>query len=148
MFRDSSKALLAGLMWAIITVRLFPPRESWTGRMESPKREPPTHPWSLAGPGGRGSPTAVLSRPHSCSGQVRQSPRLRSTSPLIRTLGFYCCLVARSFPTLCDSFGDCSSPGFSVHRISQARILEWAAISFSRGSSGFWDRTQVSCFSK
>lgn len=29
MFRDSSKALLAGLMWAIITVRLFPPRESW-----------------------------------------------------------------------------------------------------------------------
>lgn len=32
MFRDSSKALLAGLMWAIITVRLFPPRESWMGR--------------------------------------------------------------------------------------------------------------------
>ena len=31
MFRDSSKALLAGLMWAIITVRLFPPRESWMG---------------------------------------------------------------------------------------------------------------------
>ena len=30
---------------------------------------------------------------------------------------------------------DCSPPGSSVHGISQARILEWAAISFSRGSS-------------
>ena len=30
---------------------------------------------------------------------------------------------------------DCSLPGFSVHRILQARILEWVAYSFSRGSS-------------
>ena len=29
---------------------------------------------------------------------------------------------------------DCSPPGSSVHGISQARILEWVAISFSRGS--------------
>ena len=29
---------------------------------------------------------------------------------------------------------DCSQPGFSVHGISQARILEWVAISFSKGS--------------
>ena len=33
---------------------------------------------------------------------------------------------------------DCSLPGSSVHRISQARILVWATISFSRGSS-WWD---------
>ena len=33
---------------------------------------------------------------------------------------------------------DCSPPGFSVHEISQARILEWVANSFSRGSS--WPR--------
>ena len=40
---------------------------------------------------------------------------------------------------------DCSLPGSSVHRIHQARILEWVAVSFSRGS--FWPRnwTQVSC---
>ena len=40
---------------------------------------------------------------------------------------------------------DCSPPGSSVHGISQARVLEWVAISFSRGS--FWSRdwTQVSC---
>ena len=37
-------------------------------------------------------------------------------------------------PTLGDSV-DCSPPGSSVHGILQARILEWVAISFSRGSS-------------
>ena len=52
--------------------------------------------------------------------------------------------VAQSCPTLCDTM-DCSLPGFSVHGISQARILEWVAISFSRGSSQPRDRTQVSC---
>ena len=36
--------------------------------------------------------------------------------------------------TLCDPV-DCSPPGSSVHGIHQARILEWVAISFSRGSS-------------
>ena len=39
---------------------------------------------------------------------------------------------------------DCSPPGFSVHWILQARILEWVAISFSRGSSWSRDRTWVS----
>ena len=40
---------------------------------------------------------------------------------------------------------DCSPPGFSVHEVSQARILEWVAISFSRGSSRPRDWTLVSC---
>ena len=40
---------------------------------------------------------------------------------------------------------DCSLPGSSVHGILQARILEWVAISFSRGSSQPRDRTRVSC---
>ena len=39
---------------------------------------------------------------------------------------------------------DCSPPGSSVHGILQARILEWVAISFSRGSSQTTDGTQVS----
>ena len=45
--------------------------------------------------------------------------------------------------TLCDPIG-CSLPGSSVHGILQARVLEWVAISFSRGSSWPRDRTQVS----
>ena len=39
---------------------------------------------------------------------------------------------------------DCSLPGSSVHGISQARVLEWVAISFSRGSPQPRDQTQVS----
>ena len=42
--------------------------------------------------------------------------------------------VAQSCPTLCDAM-DCSPPGTSVHGILQARILEWAAMPSSRGSS-------------
>ena len=42
--------------------------------------------------------------------------------------------VAQSCLTLCDPM-DCSLPGSSVHEILQARVLEWVAISFSRGSS-------------
>ena len=53
-------------------------------------------------------------------------------------------LVAQLCPTLCDRM-DCSPPGSSVHGILQARILEWVAISFSRGSSWPGDRTWVSC---
>ena len=45
------------------------------------------------------------------------------------------CLVAKLYLTLCNP------PGSSVHEISQARILEWVAISFSRGSSQPRDRT-------
>ena len=40
-------------------------------------------------------------------------------------------LIVQSCPTLCDPV-DCSSPGSSVHGISQATILEWVAIPFSR----------------
>ena len=45
--------------------------------------------------------------------------------------------------TLCDPM-NCSPPGSSVNRILQARILEWVAIPFSRGSSWLRDRTHIS----
>ena len=56
-----------------------------------------------------------------------------------------CCLAAvwslSHGPLFCDPTG-CSSP---VHRISQAGILEWVAISLSKGSSWPGDQTRVSC---
>ena len=52
--------------------------------------------------------------------------------------------VAQSCPTLCNPVHS-SLPGFAIHGIFQARILEWAAISFSRGSSQPRDQTRVSC---
>ena len=55
-----------------------------------------------------------------------------------------CVLVAQLCPTLCNPT-NCTPPGSSVHGILQARILEWVAIPFSRGSSWPRDWTQVSC---
>ena len=68
---------------------------------------------------------------------------------LVLTIAFvYSCEVkwselAQSCPTLCDPM-DSSPPGSSIHGILQARILEWVAISFSRGTSRPRDRTRVS----
>ena len=53
-----------------------------------------------------------------------------------------CVLVILSILTLCDSL-DCNLPGSSVHGILQAIILEWVAISFSRGFSWPRDWTDV-----
>ena len=58
-----------------------------------------------------------------------------------------CCLVAKSCPTLCDPM-NCSLPGSSVCGMSQARILAWGVISYSRGSSRPRDRTCISCIGK
>ena len=54
-----------------------------------------------------------------------------------------CCLVAKSCPTLLQPRGLYSPPCSSIYGIFQARILEWVAISFSRGSSWLRDRTPV-----
>ena len=54
------------------------------------------------------------------------------------------CDIAQSCLTLCETM-DCSLRGFSVHGVFQAWVLEWIAISFSRGSSRLRDQTQVSC---
>ena len=51
--------------------------------------------------------------------------------------------VAQLCPTLCDSMG-CSLSDSSVHGIFQARVLQWIAISFSRGSSRPRNWTRVS----
>ena len=60
------------------------------------------------------------------------------------------CVCVRAHRVMSDSFEiplDCCPPGFSIQGIFQARILEWAAISSSRGSFLGRDRTSVSCIS-
>ena len=59
-------------------------------------------------------------------------------------LNLVCVLIAKLCPTLCDPM-DCKPPSSSVHRILQARILEWVTVPFSRGSSQPRDRIWVSC---
>ena len=67
----------------------------------------------------------------------RNSQQLLQRPPWVSTQLFSCV-------QLCDLM-DCSLPGFSVHGIFQAGILEWVAISFSRGSSRPRNRTHISC---
>jgi len=78
------------------------------------------------------------------------SPRLSLSSPVAldssRSPRAVLCLVARLCLPLCNPM-DYSLPGSSVHGILQARILEWVAISFSRGSSRPRDWTHNSCVS-
>ena len=71
------------------------------------------------------------------SKNVQTTPQLHSSHMLASEIAQLC-------PTLCDPM-DCNLPGSSVHGILQARILEWVAISSSRGSSQPRDWTWVSC---
>ena len=67
-----------------------------------------------------------------------------SRNPLKMSSNYCCRSVAQLCPTLC-SLKDCNLPGSSVYGFLQARILEWVAISFYRGSSQPRNQTQVSC---
>ena len=69
---------------------------------------------------------------------------------LKNTLWPLLCSLAQLCPTLCDPI-NCSLPGSSVPGISQARILEWVVIPFSRGSSPprDWPRSfGISCIGR
>ena len=99
----------------------------------------------------KGSPLAPgLARSPPSSYSLLSLPRGLLFSLVPFSLGLDICLcacsVAQSYLTLCDPL-DCSTPGFSVHGILQARILAWIAMPSSRGSSRVRDRTCVSCIS-
>ena len=67
----------------------------------------------------------------------------KKTEMLASESDVVCVLVAQSCLTLYNPM-DCSLPGSSAHGIFQATVLEWAAISFSRGSSRPKGQTRVS----
>ena len=61
----------------------------------------------------------------------------------LTSVAWVCAKLLQLCPILCDPT-DCSPPGFSVHGILQAIILEWVIISFSRGSSRPRNQTHIS----
>ena len=70
---------------------------------------------------------------------------LECTCTSYTVLYVYCvCVCTQSCPILWDPM-DCSSPVSSVHRIYKLRILEWAVMLSSMGSSWLWDQTCISC---
>ena len=74
---------------------------------------------------------------------IRKGNPIWSAFSLGKGRGPWKAKVAQLCPTLCDPM-HFSPPGSSVHAILQARILEWVAVPFSRGSSQSRDQTQVS----
>ena len=73
--------------------------------------------------------------------EFRWSSQRKSIIPTIMSLP----LILKWSRSVMSDPVDCSPPGSSIHGILQARILEWVAISFSRGSPGPRDWTRVSC---
>ena len=72
---------------------------------------------------------------------------LKVTSQMKLPFKVMCVLCAQLCPALWDPM-NCSPPDSSVHGVFQARVLEWVAISYSRGSSWSKDQTRVSCVSR
>ena len=68
---------------------------------------------------------------------------ITSVRTIIQTVLCVGAMSLQLYLILCNPM-DCSRPGSSVHGILQARILEWVAISSSRGSSWHRDRTWIS----
>ena len=83
----------------------------------------------------------VWSKMHGCSLPVVPPP------PLWQLKTPRLCVCAQSCWTLCEPM-NCSAPGSSVHGISQARILQWVAMSLSRGSSQSRDWSCISCIGR
>ena len=99
----------------------------------------------------KGLPAATLSWEEERQGHSLETPEragpcwhLVSDFKLLELLEKCVCVRAQSWPTLCNPV-DYSPLGSSVHGILQARILEWVARSFSRGSSWPSDHTHISC---
>ena len=101
----------------------FSSQEYWS-------RLPCPPPGDLPNPGIK--PTSLMSPPLA-GGFFTTSTAWKSPILLLVTC-VLCVLVTQSCLTLYDPM-DCSPPGFSILGILQARILEWVAISFSRGTS-------------
>ena len=75
--------------------------------------------------------------------KYRPYPLVLPGRPNVVMHAYVCAKLLQSCLTLCDPT-DCSLPGSSVHAILQAKILEWVAIPFPRGSSQLRDRTHIS----
>ena len=138
--------LFNGLEWGFLSVQLIKNlptmQETWVwslGREDPLKKEIATHssilawriPWTEE-PGGLQSMGSRLSDIFHCKNHLESHKSMielpffwRSQIPERKML------VAQSYPTLWDPM-DCSPPGSFVHRILQARILEWVVIPFSR----------------
>ena len=85
--------------------------------------------------------------PKRCLNEITSTPNLQFLGSPWPLRSDCMCACAQSCPALCDPVDHNPLPGSSVHGMSQAKILEWVAISYSRESSWPWDWTHVSYIS-
>ena len=91
--------------------------------------------------GGQGNYAKDFTSIHHLVFKTRALKSLKSfKTRVFKTRQVCMCVHARSLPTLCDPM-DC------IHGVFLAKILEWIAISSSRGPSSSRDQTRVSCVS-
>ena len=111
--------------------------DSWIGKIPCSKKWQPT-PVFLPGKSmDRGAWQAIV------HGVGKSQTRLSAHTPILPKACAVLCFLIQLCTTLCNPT-DHSSPGSSVHEVLQARILEWAVLPSSRGSSQHKDQTQVS----
>ena len=124
-------------------------KKGWTGqRLPSVSAgHPGTQGWGLTGQAGRQRWERIIHSPLFFSPNGLELPAwVRIPESMMEDWKRDTCSDSQSCSTLWDPM-DCIPPDSSVYGTSQARILEWVAISFSRESSWPRDRTRVSCVS-
>ena len=100
--------------------------------------------WKNSGPHVFDNTRAEILTPFTCLSW--SLPPLNSVLASYLRITYHGVRKVASVMSLCNPM-DCSPPGSSVHGISQARILEWVALSYCRESSSLRDQTHVSCVS-
>ena len=98
----------------------------------------------------RASHSSLLFLPHPSICLVKNQPGLYNWITGLYTRNYHsivkqpcvCAQLLSHVKLFCNPM-DYSPPGSSVHGIFQARILEWVAISYSRGSSWPWDQNCI-----
>ena len=94
----------------------------------------------IMGPTGHRPPSHPEPPPLPLPGSLHLLGQFWGSSAFVSGRALCCAKSLQSCPTLCDPT-DCSPPGSSVHGILQAGILEWVAMSSSRGSARPKDRS-------
>ena len=129
------KSCLTVTLW---TIACHPPLSMGFSRQEYWNGLPFPPPGNLPNPGIESTSPTLADRFFTT--EPPGKPRIAQKRGRYRFIGIkflhhtgICCLVGQLCPTLSNPM-DCSPPGSSFHRISQARILDWVAIFYSRGS--------------
>ena len=129
----------------------FPRQEYWSGLPFSSLGDLPDSGIKPVSPAPSASPGRFFTPEPSGKSKIKDRRRnFIQVKTKIKCISVQFSSVQFSHSVVSNSYNpmNCGPPGSSVHGISQAKILEWVAIFFSRGSSRPRDQTHISCIGK